>query len=224
MFNSLFATQVSFNMTDVLICLGAALVCGLVYAVAYMFSGAHTKSFVTSLVLLPITVATVILVANQSFGVALAIGGLFAVIRFRSAPGTAREITAMFAAVAAGTVIGMGYVVLGAVFTVLTAVVILVLGITPFGKNSSLERHLKVLVPESLDYTDIFNDVLKNYTTRYSLDMVKTTNMGSMYEAHYTVSLRNAKKEKEMIDALRERNGNLPITCATSMSDQKYEL
>lgn len=222
-FDSLFSTNISFGVRETLICLGAALVFGLIMSVAYMFGGNYTKSFAVSLVLFPAVVQAVILFVNQSFGAALAVGGTFALLRFRSAPGSAREITALFSAVAVGIAAGMGYVLYGAILTVVFSAVIVVLGVTPFGEDRGHDRIVHILIPESLNYTGLFDEVFSAYTRKVQLELVKTTNMGSLYEARYRVTLKDTRKEKEMLDALRERNGNLPISCSAVMTE-KVEL
>ncbi len=222
-FSSIFGTNISFPLITTLICIGTAVVLGLVLAAAYMLSGPYTKSFAVSVVLIPAVVQTIILFVNENFGVALAVGGTFALLRFRSAPGTAREISALFCAVAMGIAVGMGYLLYAIVITLVFGLLMIVLGLTPFGEDGGHDRTLKILIPESLDYTGVFDDALKKYTRKYTLELVRTTNMGSLYELRYTVTLKDKKKEKEMMDSLRERNGNLPITCAIVMP-KKDEL
>ena len=222
-FSSLFPTNIVFDATDVLICLGASLLLGLLLAVAYMFSGAYSKSMAVSLVLIPAVIQGIILFVNQNFGAALAVGGIFALMNFRSAAGTAREITAVFCSVAIGISVGMGYVVYAAILTVALGLVMVLLGLTRFGEDAGMDRVLKILIPESLDYSGVFDEVFKTYTRKYHLEVVRTTNMGSMYELRYLVTLKDRRKEKAMMDALREKNGNLPITCAITMP-KKDEL
>lgn len=222
-FTSLFPTNIVFNAADVLICLGAAFLLGLVLSLAYMLSGTYSKSLAVSLVIMPMVIQSIILFVNQNFGAALAVGGIFALMNFRSAAGTAREISAVFCSVAIGITVGMGYVLYAAILTVALGLVIVLLGLTPFGEKAGLDRTLKILIPESLDYTGVFDEPLKAYTRKYSLEIVRTTNMGSMYELYYKVTLKDLRKEKEMMDALRERNGNLPITCAVTMTKGKKE-
>ena len=144
-------------------------------------------------------------------------------MNFRSAAGTAREIVSIFCAVAVGISVGMGYVLYAAILTVVLGAVMVVLGLTPFGEDAGLDRVLKILIPESLDYTGVFDDAFREYTRKSSLEIVRTTNMGSMYELRYRVTLKDRRKEKAFMDALRERNGNLPITCAITMP-KKDEL
>lgn len=222
-FSSLFPTNIVFNAGDVLICLGAAFLLGLVLSVAYMFSGTYSKSLAISLVLIPAVIQGIVLFVNQNFGAALTVGGIFALLNFRSATGTAREISAVFCSVAIGISVGMGYVLYAAILTVALSLIMVILGLTPFGEDAGLDRVLKVLIPESLDYTGVFDDAFRTYTRKFHLEIVRTTNMGSMYELIYKVTLKDRRKEKEMMDALRERNGNLPITCAITMP-KKDEL
>lgn len=223
MFNSLFATNISFGIRETMVCLGCALLYGLILSVAYMLSGAYTKSFAGALVLFPAVIQTVILFTNQSFGAALAVGGAFALMNFRSAPGSGRDMAAVFCSLAIGVTVGMGYVLYGAALTIVLALVMLVLGLTPFGEDAGLGRQLKILIPESLDYTGMFDDIFATYTRKATLQLVRTTNMGSMFEVRYHVVLKDRNKEKEFLDALRTRNGNLPITCAIVMP-RKEEL
>ena len=134
-----------------------------------MFSGAYSKSLAVSLVLMPAIIQSVILFVNQNFGAALAVGGIFALMNFRSAAGTAREIASIFCAVAVGISVGMGYVLYAAILTVVLGAVMVVLGLTPFGEDAGLDRVLKILIPESLDYTGVFDDAFREYTRKSSL-------------------------------------------------------
>ena len=222
-FESLFTTNISFDAASTLVCFGAALLLGLVLAAAYMLSGPFTKSFAVSLVLVPAVVQVVILFVNQNFGAALAVGGTFALMRFRSAPGTAREIAALFCTMAIGITTGMGYIVYAIIVTAVLGFVMVLLGLTPFGEDAGLDRSLKILIPESLANTDVFDDVFRKYTRKHHLELIRTTNMGAMYELRYYITLKNRKNEKEFVDALRERNGNMPIICAQIMP-KKDEL
>ena len=135
-------------------------------------------------------------------------------MRFRSVPGTAREIGVIFLAMALGLATGMGYVVLAAVFFVIIAAVLLLLTKLDFGTRRTDERLLKITIPENLDYDGLFDDLFDTYTTAYTLERVKTANMGTLYELQYRVTLRDAQVPKAFLDALRCRNGNLNITCS----------
>lgn len=200
--------------TSSLICLAAALVLGVVIACVYMYRNVYSKSFVVTLALLPAIVQTVILLVNGNLGVGVAVMGTFSLVRFRSIPGTAREIAAVFFAMAVGLATGMGFVVYAAVFTVIIGVAMIVYNTSKFGEGNGNRRTLKVVIPEDLDYADIFDDLFAEYTKNATLERVQSTNLGSLFELKYTITLKDPSKEKELLDKIRQRNGNLNITCA----------
>jgi uncharacterized membrane protein YhiD involved in acid resistance len=197
----------------VIICTLAALVLGVVVSLLYMYKNSYNKGFAVALVLLPMVVAAVVAVVNGNIGIGIGIGGAFGLVRFRSAQGTARDILSLFLAMAAGLICGSGYVLLAVCAVIFIAIVGFVLLTVGFGERNMKERELRITVPESLDYTDTFTDIFKEYLSSCELEKVKTTNMGSLYKLYYRVSLKDPKKEKEMIDAIRVRNGNLEIVC-----------
>ena len=204
------------SIGDFLLCLGCALVLGLIMAFAYMFRSRHTKSFVVTLALLPAVVCVVIMLVNGNVGTGVAVAGAFSLVRFRSVPGTAKEICAIFLAMGAGLIAGMGYLGFAAVFTlVMCAAFVLynVLGMGA-GKSGVCQKTLTITIPEDLNYTDVFDDIFQKYTRSWELVRVKTTNMGSLFKLTYDVQLRDTAKEKEMIDAIRCRNGNLEVGIA----------
>lgn len=57
----------------------------------------------------------------------------------------------------------------------------------------------------------MFNDIFWEHTRSWDLVRVKTTNMGSMYKLTYNIELSDVTREKEMLDKIRCRNGNLEI-------------
>ena len=195
-----------------LLCVAAALVIGLILAAAYMYRARYTRSFVTTLAILPAVVCVVIMMVNGNVGAGVAVAGAFSLVRFRSVPGTAREIGVLFLAMGAGLICGMGYLAYAVLFTVLLCGVMLVYGKLGLGSGrGSLERSVRVTIPEDLNYTSVFDEPFSDYTTGHELVQVKTTNMGSMFRLTYHVTLRSAETEKDLIDALRCRNGNLEI-------------
>jgi len=196
-----------------LICLGASLVLGVVIALVYMRNNTYSKSFVVTLALLPAIVQTVILLVNGNLGVGVAVMGTFSLVRFRSIPGSASEILAVFFAMAVGLATGMGFVLYAAAFTLIISVVMFLYNYSGFGEGNGLRRTLKVVIPEDLDYAGIFDDLFAQYTKKATLERVHSTNLGSLFELRYTITLRDAAKEKELLDKIRERNGNLNITC-----------
>lgn len=206
-------TQV-ISVSDFLICVGCSLVIGLILAAAYMYHTKYTKSFVATLALLPAIVCVVIMMVNGNVGTGVAVAGAFSLVRFRSVPGSAKEIGAIFLAMGTGLVVAMGYIGYAFLFAIVLGAVGILYSKFDFGagKKASLRKTLNITIPEDLDYTDVFEPLLKEYTTEYELLRVKTTNMGSLFRLTYNLTLREADKEKELIDKLRCRNGNLEIT------------
>ena len=216
LFKGLFDTEttVVISVTDFLLCLGFSLVLGLVMAFAYMYKTRYTKSFVITLALLPAVVCIVIMLVNGNVGTGVAVAGAFSLVRFRSAPGTAKEICTLFLAMGAGLICGMGYLGFAVMFTLIMCAVFLLYSKIDFGsgKNSGIYKTLTVTVPEDLNYTAIFDDIFKEYTKNADLLRVKTTNMGSMFKLTYNIILKDKLCEKEMIDKIRCRNGNLEVS------------
>ena len=202
------------SVTDFMLCLGLSLVLGVVMALAYMYRTRYTKSFVVTLALLPAVVCVVIMLVNGNVGTGVAVAGAFSLVRFRSVPGTAKEICTLFLAMGAGLIAGMGYLGYAVLFTVVMCGVYLLYQLLDFGtkKNSAIYRTLTVTIPEDLDYTGVFEDVFREYTRSCQLVRVKTTNMGSMFRLTYDVEMKDPAGEKEMLDKLRCRNGNLEIS------------
>ena len=215
LFRGLFDTDLVavISVTDFLLCLGCSLVLGLVMAFAYMYRTRYTKSFVVTLALLPAVVCVVIMMVNGNVGTGVAVAGAFSLVRFRSVPGTAKEICTLFLAMGAGLIAGMGYLGFAVLFTLVMCAVFVLYNCLDFGtkKNAATFKTFTITIPEDLDYSGVFDDVFTQYTRSHDLIRVKTTNMGSMFKLTYNVELADATREKEMIDKLRCRNGNLEI-------------
>ncbi len=215
LFRGLFDTSTAavISVTDFLLCLGCALALGLGMAFTYMYRARYTKSFVVTLALLPAVVCVVIMLVNGNVGTGVAVAGAFSLVRFRSVPGSAKEICMLFLAMGAGLTAGMGYLGFAALFTAVMCVMFLIYNRIDFGakRNAAIYKTLTVTIPEDLDYTGVFDGVFEKYTVSHELARVKTTNMGSMFRLTYLVVLRDPALEKEMIDQLRCRNGNLEI-------------
>ena len=197
-----------------LLCVLCSLALGLLLAAAYMFRSRYTKSFVATVAMLPAVVCVVIMMVNGNIGAGVAVAGVFGLVRFRSVPGTAKEIGIIFLAMGAGLIAGMGYLAYAALFTAVMCAVLLAYNALDFGtkKNAQLYKTLRVTIPEDLDYTDVFEEIFPKYAREWELTQVKTTNMGSLFRLTYDITLRSAEVEKALIDALRVRNGNLEIT------------
>ena len=215
-FNGLFdmSTATVISVTDFLACLGCSLLLGVLLAGCFMYRNRYTRSFVMTLALLPAVVCVVIMMVNGNVGTGVAVAGAFSLVRFRSAPGSAREITMLFLAMGAGLISGMGYLAYAVLFTVIMCLICLLLNRLDLGAahNASIYKILNITIPEDLNYSDVFDDIFTTYTNSHELIRVKTTNMGSLFRLTYQVALKNPLKEKEMIDAIRCRNGNLEIS------------
>lgn len=225
-FSSLYNATTGITLQAFLICISAALVLGAVMALVYCFRTPHSKSFVFTLALLPATVAVVIMMVNGNLGAGVAVAGAFSLVRFRSTPGTAKEIGAIFMSMAVGLACGMGYPGFGLIFAAIMCAVSLIYGLIGFGgrRNENLHRVLRITVPEDLDYPTVFDDLLQKYTTKAELTDVKTTNLGSLNRLTYDLTLRKADTEKEFIDELRCRNGNLEISMSLRPMDNREIL
>ncbi len=217
---SMSQTAATMTMQEALLCMAAALVLGLVIAGVYMLTGAYSTNFVISLVVLPVLVQGVIIMVNGNLGTSVAVLGAFGLIRFRSVPGTSRDIVSIFFAMAAGLAAGMGQIGYAAILTAVVALLLLVLHFARFGEGKAGEQQLKIQIPENLDYSSIFDDIFSEYLTSHSLNRVKTTNLGTMYELTYQIRMKDEKRQKEMIDAIRCRNGNLTIVCGRAQSGE----
>lgn len=201
----------------------ASLIIGLGAAMVYMFRNKYSKSFVVTLALLPAMVQIVIMIVNGNIGTGIAVMGAFSLVRFRSIPGSAREIGSIFFAMALGLATGTGYVLYAFMFLVVVGGMTLLLIASGFGEKRSLEKELKITLPEHLNYEGLLDDVLADHTLDYSLMSIKTTNMGSLFELTYHLTFKRDINEKSFIDALRCRNGNLSIQCSR-MTANREEL
>ena len=185
-----------------------------------MFRSKCTQSFAVALAILPAVVQVVIMLVNGNVGAGVAVAGAFSLVRFRSAPGTAREIAVIFLAMAIGLATGMGYVVLAVLFFLVAGGLLLLLTLLNFGGSDPAERVLRITIPENLDYDGLFDDLFAKYVRSFSLEKVKTTNMGTLYELQYRIVLKNDRVPKAFFDELRCRNGNLNIVCSRESSGE----
>ena len=212
MLNSILSDGIT--LTSFLICYAVSLVLGVGVAYVSMFRSKCTQSFALTLAILPAAVQMVIMLVNGNTGAGVAVAGAFGLVRFRSAPGTAKEIAAIFIAMTIGLACGMGYVALAAVFFVVIAAVMLALTAVRFGERDADARIVKITIPENLDYDGLFDDIFSEYTVSNSLERVKTTGMGTLYELSYRIVPKSGELPKKFFDDLRCRNGNLTITCS----------
>ena len=201
------------DIADFLLCIGGALVLGLVIAFFYRYKNKYTGSFLATLIMLPAIVAVVIMMVNGNIGAGVAVAGAFSLVRFRSAPGSAKDIATIFLAMGTGLICGMGYLAYAALFTVIMGVVMMLIQTYGMGQGGlSSMRRMKVTIPEDLDYTTVFDDILDKYASHYELVKAKSSAMGSLFKLTYDITLKDPVAEKEMVDMIRCRNGNLEVS------------
>ncbi|MGN0732558.1 MAG: DUF4956 domain-containing protein [Emergencia sp.] len=222
LFSGLFDTEYTSVISPVefLICVCFALVSGLILAGCYIYHTRYTKSFVATLAMLPAVVCVIIMMVNGNVGTGVAVAGAFSLVRFRSVPGSAKEIGAIFMAMATGLLCGMGYVGYGVMCSIILGGISILYNQLDFGERNHIKLYktLRITIPEDLDYTNVFYPILSDYAADYELTQVKSTNMGSLFRLTYNLKLKDADREKEMIDKLRCRNGNLEITVSNQQT------
>ncbi len=210
-FGSVFSSE-SVSAGELAFCLVCALIAGVILACMCCLKNRTSKSFFIATIILPVAVTMVIAIVNGNIGVGVAVAGAFGLVRFRSAQGTAKEICVLFIGMAAGLAFGTGYIAYGLCFTLVCGALMLAFDLSGvWEKNVKNDRTLKIVIPEELDYDEVFNDVLSKYTEKFFLNSVKTINMGSMFKLNYSIKLKDEKLVKEFIDELRVKNGNLEI-------------
>ena len=219
LFASIITAGAGLTLKSYLIALGTSLLCGLIVLFATAFRNNVTKSFAVTVLLLPAIVQTVIMMVNGNVGTGIAVAGAFSLVRFRSVPGKAREIASIFLAMTAGLASAAGYVAIALLFTAVISVIMLVFSLIPIKREREYELH--VTVPESLNFDGAFDQVFKEYARSARLVKTKTASMGSLYKLTYIVDLKDNSRQKDMIDALRERNGNLEISLCTAPEENE---
>ena len=214
MFTSIITAN-SLTLGVAMMCTAVSIVLGIIIAGAYMLCEKnYSKNYIITLALLPALVEVVIMLVNGNLGTGVAIMGAFSLVRFRSMPGNSKEIAGVFFSMVVGLATGMGYIGLSVLFFVILAAIMIILNLVKFGSADENERKLKIVIPENLDYDGIFDDLFEQYTKRASLEKVKTTNMGTLYELQYDIILKEREIPKQFIDEIRCRNGNLNISCS----------
>lgn len=208
------STQTVVSPLKFILCIGTSLLIGLLLATVHTYKSRYTKSFVITLALLPSVVCVVIMMVNGNVGAGVAVAGAFGLVRFRSVPGTAKEIGSIFLAMCTGLAAGMGYLAYALLFAIIISLANIIYNYTGLGgrEKSAGERILRVTIPEDLDYSDMLDDLLREFTKDWELLSVRTTNMGSLFKLTYQLTLKNSGDEKKFIDEIRCRNGNLEIS------------
>jgi len=228
LFNSVFdSSAATISIGNFLLCIGVALILGVALAFCYTIKNQYTKSFLITMALLPAVVGVVIMLVNGNLGAGVAVAGAFSLVRFRSAQGSAKEIVAIFIAMCAGLLIGMGYVAYAVLFTIIIGIILVILNVLKVWDKKAANcknKVLRITIPEDLNYTEVFNDVFQEYTEHWEAVSVKTTNMGSMFKLKYNVIEKDLSREKEFIDALRCRNGNLEVMISAGEESENTSL
>lgn len=206
-------TEILASMKNTLAAVSVALLCGLIMMIVYRVGAKKPTSYMMiSLIIIPVLVQVVIMVVNGSIGAGIAAAGAFSLVRFRSIPGSSRDISMLFCTMAAGLVAGMGYIGYALLVTVVLAVVIVLAERIMAARNVGNRRQLKIVVPEDMDFYGVFEEVLEEYTNTCHMEHIKSIRMGTMYELIFTVTMKKESQVKEMLDKLRCRNGNLSIS------------
>lgn len=210
LFSSVITTAI--DAKSFMLCTLASVLIGALVAFTYTYKTKSSKNFTITIALLPLVVQVVIMLVNNSLGAGIAVAGAFSLTRFRSVPGTAKEICAVFATMAVGLATGMGFIGVGLVFAVIMILLNYIYSAILFNKKSGEAQDLKITIPEGLDYYELFDDLFEKYTTKHELVHVKTASMGSLYQLTYKVTMKDIAQQKAMIDDIRCRNGNLDIS------------
>lgn len=224
MFSSIIDNSVGLTAQSTVFCTLTSAVLGLVAALLYRLNNPRaSKNLMVTLVVLPVLVQAVIMLVNGSVGAGIAVMGAFNLVRFRSAPGTSREICYVFLVMGIGLATGMGYLGFALIITLAAGLILALLGFSPAFGIVKTAKLLRILIPEDLDYMTCFKDIFAEYLSSARLVMSKTVSMGTLYELRYEIVLKNAEKEKEFLDKIRERNGNLTIACSI-LTDNHEEM
>jgi len=201
-----------------------SIILGAIIAASFNFRNKKSKGFLMTLSVLPFIVQIVIMLVNGNVGTGVAVMGAFSLVRFRSVPGNAKDICSIFLAMAAGLATGTMHLILASLAVIVVCALNVVYTLIPDSGSAGAEKELTILIPESLDYASVFDDIFDNYTTQNELTQVKTVNMGSLYKLKYTIKLKDKTKEKEMLDEIRVRNGNLEVICSRNRSNETEQL
>lgn len=219
MFETVITTSI--DVKSFAICTLASIIAGAVIAFAYTYKSRSSKNFAITVAILPIVVQMVIMLVNNSLGAGIAVAGAFSLTRFRSVPGTAKEICAIFVSMAVGLANGTGFIWVGAIFAVVVILLNLFYSAILFSGKRGEEQELKITIPEGLDYYELFDDLLEKYTSRYELVKVKTASMGSLFQLTYSINMKNVAEQKAMIDEIRCRNGNLDVALGRALTSRE---
>jgi hypothetical protein len=212
--------SIDMTLWGILLCSLFSLAAGLVIALIYRKQNRTNSSFVITLALLPIAIQSIIMVVNGNLGTGIAVMGAFSLVRFRSVPGSSKELITIVFDMAIGLAAAVGQIWYALGFVILVSGMLILFHAIGFGEHKNTFKILKIVISEDLDYTTAFEDVLREYTYAAKLERVRTVDLGSLFELRYEIELKDIKKEKELLDKLRQRNSNLDISCSSRPFDQ----
>lgn len=217
-------TGESFTLVNTLLVIFASIVLGFGISAAYLHTHkkeGYSSGFVITLIMLPTIISIIILLVGNNVARAFSLAGAFSIIRFRSSPGNPKDISYVFFTLAVGLACGMGYIGYAAIFTLILCAVMLIIHYVGFAAPKTKTMILKILVPEDLNFEELFDDILNKYTTDWNISQIKTKDFGALYELNYTVQVKPETNKKKFIDDLRCRNGNLNISLPASTQEDK---
>lgn len=206
-------TSNEITVASTLITMLTAIVLGLVISITYKRTqdGFTDRDFLLTLVMLPVILAVIIIFVGSNIARAFSLAGTLSIIRFRSAPGSAKDIGYIFFSIAAGLACGVGLYGYGAAFTAILCLVMFLLEKAKFGIPRNTSKLLKITVPENLNYQNAFDGTLREYTVKYRLIKTKTCDLGSLFELTYNIEITDGTDEHKLIDEIRIKNSNLNI-------------
>jgi len=212
MLDSIFSSSAEgATLPEALLCLLLSLALGLVISAIYRWKNNPSPTLTVGIILMPAIVQAVIFLVNGNLGTGLAVMGAFTLVRFRSVAGSAKDITCIFFAMAVGLATGMGYALYAVLFTAVVGGAYFLLSTVRYGERA-VGKNLRITIPEDLEYEGIFDDLFQEFTSKAELYSVKTTNLGSLFELHYRITMKDETRQKAFIDEIRCRNGNLGVT------------
>ena len=218
------ATGESFTLVNTLTIIFSAIILGLIISIAYIKTNkknGYSSNFPITLIMLPVIIAIIILLVGNNIATAFSLAGAFSIIRFRSAPGDPKDIAYVFFTLAVGLTCGMGYIVYAVIFTIILCTLMIILDTTKFGMAKSKTMQLKITVPEDLNYEDAFEEILSFHTNSWHIENIRTRDFGALFELTYKINLKENVNQKDFIDALRCRNGNLNINLTLSGFEER---
>jgi hypothetical protein len=196
---------------------------GIALAYFYMFikrEDGYMPDFPWTMAIMPPVVAVLMIMLANNLAAGIAVGGLFTLTRFRSNQRNIEDIAYVLLTVVIGVIAGTGYIAFALTFILFMMFVIFILSLVRFGKTSEKNMSLRIIVPESLNYENLFDDLFKLYCLSATMNRVRTIDFGTMFELTFNIVIKKSTNQKQFIDKMRERNGNLTITMTVQRFNQ----